>query len=83
MGSLEEETVNGWGYTYYEFNSKGDIAGTLMGCPDNKKVKKFITAQSQLFRYNSKLPIVVYVPKGMEVKYRIWEASSKDWQEVK
>ena len=25
-----------------------------------------------LLRYNSKLPLVVYVPEGVEVKYRLW-----------
>lgn len=80
MGSLEEETVKGWGYTYYEFESKGDIAGTLMRCPDDKKVTKFVTGQSELIPYNSKLPIVVYVPKGMTVKTRIWKADKKGFK---
>ncbi len=30
-----------------------------------------------LLRYNSKLPIVVYAPKDVEVRYRIWSASEK------
>ncbi|MBW2490657.1 MAG: proteinase inhibitor I4 serpin, partial [Deltaproteobacteria bacterium] len=25
-------------------------------------------------RYNSRLPVVVYVPEGVEVRYRIWRA---------
>lgn len=33
--------------------------------------------QPELLRYNSKLPIVIYAPKDMEVKYRIWKADSK------
>lgn len=28
-------------------------------------------------RYNSKLPIVVYVPKGYVLEYRIWKADEK------
>ncbi|WP_281181174.1 ecotin family protein [Candidatus Arsenophonus triatominarum] len=27
-----------------------------------------------MVRYNSKLPIVVYVPNDMAVKYRVWSA---------
>lgn len=27
-----------------------------------------------MLRYNSKLPIVVYTPDNVEVKYRIWKA---------
>jgi ecotin len=27
-----------------------------------------------MVRYNSRLPIVVYVPTGTEVRYRVWTA---------
>ncbi|MBE9367223.1 proteinase inhibitor I11, ecotin [Klebsiella pneumoniae] len=27
-----------------------------------------------MLRYNSKLPIVVYTPSNVDVKYRIWRA---------
>ena len=30
-----------------------------------------------LIRYNSKLPIVVYAPEGVEVQYRVWKADPK------
>ncbi len=48
-----------------------------MACPDGKKTKKFVTAylgDHALIRYTSKLPIVVYAPENIEVKYRIWKA---------
>ncbi|ENZ8713565.1 ecotin family protein, partial [Klebsiella pneumoniae] len=46
-------------------------------CPDGKKEKKFVTAglgDDAMLRYNSKLPIVVYTPSNVDVKYRIWRA---------
>ena len=49
----------------------------MMACPDQKKTKKFVTASlgdDGMLRYNSKLPIVIYAPENVEVKYRIWEA---------
>lgn len=73
-GTIKEETVEGWGYNYYTVESNGESTGTLMGCPDTKKTVKFIQLQPQLIRYNSKLPIVLYIPVNMEVKYRIWRA---------
>lgn len=76
-GKMEEKNLDGWGYTYYEVESNGQATSTLMACPDNKKTNQFIYMQPQLLRYNSKLPIVVYVPKDMEVKYKIWKAESK------
>lgn len=50
----------------------------MMACPEDSKPQvKFVTANlgdAAMQRYNSRLPIVVYVPQGVEVKYRIWEA---------
>jgi ecotin len=73
-GEMKEENLDGWGYTYYTIKSDGNIAGTMMACPDNIKTIKFIHLQPQLLRYNSKLPIVLYVPENLEVKYKIWSA---------
>lgn len=76
-GSFEQKTVDGWGYDYFNFESDGNIAGTLMGCSDNKSVEKIVHAKSIQTRYNSKLPIVVYVPKSYTLEYRIWKADEK------
>lgn len=76
-GSFEQKTVDGWGYDYFNFESDGNVAGTLMGCSDNKSVEKIVHAKSIQTRYNSKLPIVVYVPKSYTLEYRIWKADEK------
>lgn len=76
-GTFETKTIEGFGYDYYVFNSDGTIASTLMGCPDNTKTEKFIS-QSEKVRYNSKLPVVIFAPKGFEVKYNIWSAGQED-----
>lgn len=77
IGKLEEKNLDGWGYNYYNFDSKGDVASTLMGCLKTKAVEKTVYAPSEKVRYNSRLPIVIYTPKGYEVNYRIWSASEK------
>lgn len=74
-GRLERETIQGWGYDRYVLKSLGPMAGTLMAVdPSEPKVDRFITlaGEPELLRYNSRLPLVVYVPKGVEVRYRIW-----------
>ena len=76
-GNFEEKTVDGWGYNFYQFESNGNVAGTLMGCMNNKTVEKTVHAKSLQTRYNSTLPIVVYVPKGFTLEYRIWKADEK------
>jgi len=73
-GTIKEQNLDGWGYTFYKVESNGAIGGTKMMCPDAKKTMKFVNMQTLLIRYNSKLPVVVYVPEGMELKYRIWKA---------
>lgn len=72
-GEMKEETVQGWGYTYHTFKSDGQTASTMMMCPD-PKTEKFVSGGSEMVRYNSRLPIVVYLPKGFELKYKIWSA---------
>ncbi|MFM2170729.1 MAG: Ecotin precursor [Verrucomicrobiota bacterium] len=79
-GRVEEVELKGWGYSYYELQQLGPMAGTLMGVPGGgKAVKTFVRVNHSLplLRYNSRMPIVVYVPEGVEVRYRIWKATEE------
>lgn len=79
-GKIEEETIEGWGFSRYNISKLGPMAGTLMAVdPDAPKMSRFITLGGGpfLIRYNSQLPIVVYAPEGVEVKYRVWSAGSE------
>jgi len=78
-GNIQEETIKGWGFPRYVVKELGPMAGTLMAVdPNAPKVNRFITLGGEPFlvRYNSRLPIVVYVPEDVEVRYRIWSADS-------
>lgn len=79
-GKIEEETIEGWGYPKFVVRKLGPTAGTLVAAdPNEPKVDRFVTLGGEpfLIRYNSALPVVVYVPEGVEVHYRIWKAQPK------
>ena len=79
-GSIKRETIKGWGYSRYIVSEFGPMAGTLMAAgPNSPTVDRFITlgGEPYLIRYNSRLPVVVYVPEGIEVRYRIWSAGDE------
>ncbi|RQS43940.1 MULTISPECIES: serine protease inhibitor ecotin [unclassified Burkholderia] len=80
-GELTAEDVKGWGYTYYRLTDVKGPASTLMACPGQAPQQRFVQVRGdgQLLRYNSRLPLVVYVPDGFDVRYRVWHAS-KDVQ---
>ena len=79
-GKIEEETIKGWGFPRYVVKEVGPMAGTLITVdPNAPKVNRFVTlgGDPYLIRYNSRLPIVVYVPEGVEVRYRVWRADAE------
>jgi ecotin len=76
-GALESRTGSGWGFDYLILPKLGPLAGTLMAVPPNTPpMERFVSLGGEplLLRYNSRLPLVVYVPEGVEVRYRIWKA---------
>lgn len=77
-GTIEDKPLKGWGFTYYRVEKFGPLGSTLIGVPPGTpKVKKFVSMTPKLIRYNSRVPVVVYVPDGVEVRYRVWSASEK------
>ena len=78
-GTLEAETIPGWGYQRYILRKLGPMAGTRMAVdPDAPQVERFVSlgGEPRLLRYNSRLPLVVYVPDGVAVRHRVWRAEA-------
>jgi ecotin len=76
-GQITEETIEGWGFPRFMVSELGPMAGTLMAVdPNAPKVARFVGLGGEpfLIRYNSRLPVVVYAPQGVEVRYRVWAA---------
>lgn len=74
-GTFVVKDIAGWGYNYLVFESDGRMSSTKMGCPDNTRHTEFVTGETHLMNYNSRLPVVVFIPKkeNFSVQYRIWE----------
>ena len=78
-GAIHERNIDGWGFSYYEV--EGDLkqaASTLIGGPTNP-APRFVAGPRTLVRYNSRLPLVVMVPTGCELHWRLWKADG-EWR---
>ena len=81
LANLEEKTLEGYGYDYFVLNEPINIASTRMWCATGKRENKFITLSNvELIRYNSKLPIILYVPKDIDVKYKLWKTDNQEFE---
>ena len=79
-GKIEAETITGWGFTRYTVKTLGSMAGTLMAVdPMTPKVTRFVTLGDNpyIIPFNSRLPIVIYLPAGVTVRYRLWTAGAE------
>ena len=78
-GKFERQVVSGWGYPMYRLSGVAGPASTMMACPEQDKRAAFVQVRLEdpFLRYNSKLPIVVYVPDGLVVRYRTWSADGE------
>ncbi len=79
-GTIRKDDVPGWGYARYVVDRLGPMAGTRMAVdPNAPAVDRFVGlgGEPYLVGYNSRLPLVVYVPEGAEVRYRIWKGTGE------
>ena len=78
-GKFERQVISGWGYPLYRLSEVAGPASTMMACPEEDKRTEFVPVniEDPFLRYNSKLPIVVYVPEGFTVRFRTWSADGE------
>ncbi|MFM7205345.1 MAG: ecotin family protein [Planctomycetaceae bacterium] len=74
-GDLREVDIAGWGFSYWQAEGSFDApVQTRIGGPATP-TPAFVAGPSRLVRYNSRLPLVVMVPEGCEVRWRTWKAA--------
>ncbi|EOA8958821.1 ecotin family protein [Vibrio harveyi] len=74
-GSITEHSLEGWGYIYYQVNFSEDReTSTLINCSkDKENIERSVKIPTEeLYPYNSKMPVVIYSPKDLDVKIRVW-----------
>lgn len=78
FASVTRQVARGWGFPYYVVGELKGPASTRMACPpDFVRHREFVRANADALAgltYNPRLPIVVYVPMHVEVRYRVWSA---------
>jgi len=86
QGGISPESVPGWGTTIYRVSGGERALSTLMACPpDQPKRRAFVplAGEPTLVRYNASLPIVIYAPKGLQVRWRLWKAETRQRDALK
>jgi len=73
---IEPRSLEGEDMAYYEVTGPSEAISTRMAAPAGApKVERFVSGPSLKVPYNSGDPIVVYAPKGYEVRSRIWKGT--------
>lgn len=73
-GELREVDIPGWGFSYYLVEGALDVPAATRIAADGDLKPRFVPGPSRLVAYNSRLPLVVMVPTGCEVRWRLWRA---------
>ncbi len=60
-------------HMFMVFDSDGKIASTRMACPDGELTEKFIYGETRRVPYTTD-SMIIFIPKGFELRYRIWES---------
>lgn len=81
-GELVEHHVPGWGYDYFAYGKEHPLVSTEKACPPDSERSAFVQAvdANRMLRYNSRMPIVIYTPADIEVRYLLWRADAEPLQ---
>ncbi|MFM7313596.1 MAG: ecotin family protein [Cyanobium sp.] len=80
VGRIRSETLPGWGYRIYRVSQVAPGPTTRMACPPERGPRQaFVPMGSKPFvvPYNVSLPIVLYAPKDLQVRWRLWKAERR------
>ena len=70
-GELHKRSVEGWGFDSYHYEGESQVASTRMSAKGVIAQSDSVWTASQLIRYNSRLPLVVYMPSHLHLSCRV------------
>ena len=77
-GEFREKDIPGWGFSFFEVDAlPGPLSTRIAPQGDAPAEKRFVAGPRVLVRYNSRLPLVVYAPQGVEIRSRVWRAEGE------
>ncbi|EPY29525.1 ecotin [Strigomonas culicis] len=81
LGGTVEEMLLESGPTCYFVDLAEELVMTriaLHAAADEEKVRHFVPlADAPVFRYNSRFPVVVYLPEDAELRYSVWTSGGE------
>ena len=76
-GKLKKQTVKGWGFPFYSFVAESGVASTRIKGLAVEAREEIVWAEPELVRYNSRLPLVVYISVHMTLTCRVLKPTSE------
>jgi ecotin len=79
-GRLRSERLPGSGTPIYRVSGGEPGPTTRMACPPERGPRRAfvpLAGPPTVVPYNASLPIVVYAPRSLEVRWRLWKAESR------
>jgi ecotin len=81
-GKLRSQALTGTDLRIVRVTEVGPVASTRMACPPGElKRRAFVPMGGKPFvvPYNVSRPIVLYAPKDLELRWRLWKAERQQW----
>lgn len=79
IGTWSEMELKGTPYAYYVASTKGQVVKAMSDCTDEKEELQFVGVKSKLILHEREQPLVVYIPEGYQLRYRLWN-TNKEWE---
>ncbi|AFR34801.1 ecotin family protein [Riemerella anatipestifer] len=78
LGNIEEKKDQETDISYYLYDTDGNMRSTMMACPDMTLTNKFVVGESKTINYTSNAPIIIFYPKGYEIKLKVKNQQNKE-----